>query len=769
MADRPLSPAQRRALENPGGNIPANTRRSLINRGLIDADGSVTSAGRAALSAPSGGGSATSKLAALLDDTENPASPRTGVTTAPENPAMPEDKGVVRRVAQGSMKWADFLSVDEMATYNNAKELGDTKLMRDIRNEGMRRASGGGQDLVARVEAEGKRAPTSMERVQSRGARRMAEQTMRRDARFQAAQRAENATRASAAAKVESRLDARAATRTPETVRPPSTPEIKSLLRGTRPDVLTKDLANAGKGTGVLPTSETFARTAARSVSTGPARIIPGSDASVMPKPAQIAPRWVQPELFNKSLMSPGDPMPPDKFRVTPSRTLVNSPGPHLPTSTAARIPSNASMYPPVEPIPGQRVLSRGAPPIATMPTADAEFMARYAPASGAGGPGARPSFSRALAESATPGGGLTAGTPTPATPAGSPATGMPSAARTMAASTLDDAAMMGGGGLVGEAAGTASAAAKPGMMARLGGMFGGGAGAAEAAGAASTIAKGGKLATFARGAVLPALPGLAATVGGQVIQGADPTDTEGADWHDLGQGLSGAGMVASLGVPAALALGAGPVGWAALGIGALGVGLFSALRGGGDSPEDRLEKVKAAAAESGMPWDEQDQAKVESIYNLLVAGGKSEDEAATLVADQVLASAQQYLQSGSSAENEMTPQMLMSLQAQYQKALADSQAYYGNIADTATTARMQELQSLPEGADRTALAGMTAAARERSAHSAWASQLAALTAPTVQMYNDQIESQNAALKAQMSGGSGSLDLATLMQTGAAA
>ena len=773
MADRPLSPAQRRALENPGSNIPANTRRSLINRGLIDADGSVTSAGRAALSAPSGGGTATSKLAALLEDTENPASPRTGTMTAPENPAIPvdemtgpdgetvrvgKDKGVVKRVAQGSMKWMDFLSEDEKATYNNAKDLGDTKLMRDIRNEGMRRSTGGGPDLVARVEAEGKRAPTSMERVQSRGARRMAEQTMRRDARFQAAQRAENATRASAAAKVEARLDARAATRTPETVRPPSTPEIKQLLRGTQPDRLTPDLANAGKGTGVLPTAETrlpFARTAAQSV--GASTPSPAATRTTSPLAPRLTPQGT-PLAMESPLPGLGGSRPLN-VDIT-SRPMV--------TSTAAAAPSTAPRISAM-PVVGEQKLGLPKPPISTLPTADAEFMARYAPASGTGGPGARPSFSRALAESATPGGGLTAGTPASATPAGSPATGMPSAARTMAASTLDDAAMMGGGGLVGEAAGTASAAAKPGMMSRLGGMFGGGAGAAEAAGAASTIARGGKIASFARGAVLPALPGLAASVGGSAIQAADPTDTEGVDWHDLGQGLSGAGIVASLGVPAALALGAGPMGWAALGIGALGVGLYSALRGGGDSPQDRLEKVKAAAAESGMPWDEQDQAKVESIYNLLVAGGKSEDEAATLVADQVLASAQQYLQSGSSAENEMTPQMLMALQAQYQKALADSQAYYDNIADTTTASRMQELQSLPEGADRTALAGMTAAARERSAHSAWASQLAALTAPTVQMYNDQIEAQNAALKAQMSGGSGSLDLATLMETGAAA
>lgn len=264
MAERPLSPAQRRALENPGGNIPANTRRSLINRGLLDADGTVTAKGTAALSGAGTGGTPTSKLTALLED---PVSARVGDVSAPENPAMPEDRGVVRRVAQGSMRWMDFLSEDEKASYQNAKELGDTRLMRTIRNEGMRRSTGP-TDLVAKAEAEG-RAPTTMERVQSRGARRMAEQTMRRDARFQAAQRAENATRASAAAKAEARLDARAATRTPETVRPPSTPEIKQLLRGTRPDVLTAELAEAGKGTGVLPTAESrlpFARTAAQSV-----------------------------------------------------------------------------------------------------------------------------------------------------------------------------------------------------------------------------------------------------------------------------------------------------------------------------------------------------------------------------------------------------------------------------------------------------------------------------------------------------------------------
>lgn len=755
MADRPLSPAQRRALENPGSNIPANTRRSLINRGLLDADGTVTAKGTAALSGAGAGGTPTSKLAALLED---PVSARVGDVSAPENPAMPEDRGVVRRVAQGSMRWMDFLSEDEKATYRNAKDLGDTRLMRTIRNEGMRRSMGPA-DPAALAEAEG-RAPTTMERVQSRGARRMAEQSVRRDARFQQAQRAENAQRASAAAQNEARLDARAATRTPETVRPPDTAEIKGLLRGTQPDRLTPDLANAGKGTGVLPTAESrlpFARTAAQSVGAS----TPSAAATRSTSP--LAPRY-----------SPtGTPLATEM--PLPGMGGITRPLSVSAPAAAAEAAGSAGAAA-TRAIPGQLTLSRGAPPIATMPTADAEFLARLAPAN-VGAP--KPSFARGLASStaapATPGGGLTAGTPAPNPIAGSTPVEMPSFAKGLAASTLDDAAMMGGGGLVGEAAGAASAvgagaanAAKPGILSRIGSAFGAGGGASTAKGLASTAATGGKLASVAKGFVLPALPGVAATVAGGAIQGADPTDTEGADWHDLGQGLSGAGTVASIGVPVALALGAGPVGWAALGIGALGFGLYSALKGGGDSPMDRLEKVKTAAMESGLPWDEQDQAKVESMFNLMVAGGMSEDEAATEVANQVLATAQQYL-AQDKTEQQMTPQMLMALQAQYQKALADSQAYYNGIADTTTNARLQELQSMPAGPERTALAGMTTAARERSAHTAWASQLAALTAPTVQMYDDQIAAQNATLKAQQSGGSSQLDLATLMGQPAAA
>ena len=170
-----------------------------------------------------------------------------------------------------------------------------------------------------------------------------------------------------------------------------------------------------------------------------------------------------------------------------------------------------------------------------------------------------------------------------------------------------------------------------------------------------------------------------------------------------------------------------------------------------------------------GLPWDGDDERIVRGKIKLNIAAGMSEDEATNSAIQEIVQAADAY--SPQNVQQQMTPEMYMALQAQYQKSLADSQAYYSNYSDAATQAQLQHLagSNLPQS-DRTMFTAMTSAGRERTAHTAWASQLAALTAPTMQMYQDQIDAQNAALQAMQGGGGGSsLDLNAMMANAGAA
>lgn len=99
---------------------------------------------------------------------------------------------------------------------------------------------------------------------------------------------------------------------------------------------------------------------------------------------------------------------------------------------------------------------------------------------------------------------------------------------------------------------------------------------------AARAAAGAGRVAGFLRGGAGPAIAGTALSLLGDRIA-ANAPDVEGVDPNDVGSFLSGFGQAGALTGTAALALGAGPPGWIAAGIGAAGYGLYKALQGGGD------------------------------------------------------------------------------------------------------------------------------------------------------------------------------------------
>lgn len=764
-----LSDAQKRALQNPSGPMHPNTRRALINRGLMDPNGNLTDAGKAAAETVTPSASSKTgvtkapkkapkipknpdlqKLRDAVDSRmESPADPLPRTSNSPK---MPGDTGVVARVADGTLKISDFATEEELKFYRTARALEDKELMSELKGVWRERMNQGATPTAQMSDVE--------KRMAALRSRRLGRQAVRADKRFQAAQRVENAERTSAAAAAERDLEARQAPRLgreglKETDMPRlSNAEHEALTRSSRPDVLPRKLAEATKSD-LLPTRESMSMALGEQAARG-AQAAPTTPPRLTVTPPAARPAAGVTPIPRSVEAIPGRGLPPlstaptadveflareagrvGEMRAASLGQRLTAPTPATPTSVARTSLFNRPGSPissgSIEPIPAAR----------SLPVADAEFLGR----------GSRPVPSlTALSDAAA----------APAAPSLPPLSQQdPLIPRTGAASKLTP--------LTDDAVNAADDVARAGFGSRLLGlkqrfMPGGGAGGGGIGGGGGGIGAGAAAEGAGEAAASAGLRGMAGRIGGNLarvggpatvaglagmgIETLDPEDEEGFELTDVGQGLSGAGIGATLGaVGAGIAgIASGPAGWIALGAGALG-GLWNALRGHGDSPEERFAKVKEAADKGGLPWDADDQMKVESLRELYIAQGASEEEAATRVANLVAQAAEQYLMSQINGEGaaaqQMTPELYMALQAQYQKALADSQAYYGNIMDTNTAAQLQSLSQISDPSLRTSLAGMTSAARERSAYTAWASQLAALTAPTLQMYNDEIEREN--------------------------
>lgn len=744
-----LTDAQRRALANPTEPMHANTRRALVSKGYLDAQGRPTDAGRAIVgqAAPS---TADTKLSRLLE-TENPAAPRTKPATA----APPTvERGVVGRVANANMRWMDMLSPEEAATWRNAKDLGDSTVMADIRKVAQDRMAGKGRGAFASQAAQQAREvraeralPGQEARVASSpagGLGAIGDDTLA----LQRANFPERFARDALARQRVARLESIGATG-PEMDLAGRTivgnqGQVVDMARSTRPEQLPWQLETAPPGpknvANRLPTLDQARRITAEQT--------PGSFARGLA--SQVDPA-AGGRMGTFTDFVPGQETLPG---VTPARPTPSVGAIGSPTGSSIKIPGQMTLDEAL----GLAQRSDLVPTTAAQTPAPASFGTRMAQ-SAVGAP----------IEAPGAGGRLLAGelasppiTPRTNLPAPLPISGeLPaSTIRPSSFNPLPQTGNLGGFG-TSEPMNFASAAARQtvppaGAGQSFADLTATGDVLANAAGGAAGAARGGftgalnalptkiipgagRFAGLARGA-LPALPGLAASmIGGQIVE--HNPDTEGFDVADVGQGLQSGGLIASIGAPAAVALGAGPVGWGVLGAVALGAGIYSALQGKED-PQDRMNKVVAAAQKMGLPWDDSDQRRLEGTYDMLIAQGIPEEDAAAEVAQQVVTAAQSY--DPNAAAGQMTPELYMALQGQYQKALADSQAYYGNIADTATQSRLQELgQQNLAPSERTTLAGMTNAARERSAYTAWASQLAALSAPTLDMYQQQIDQQN--------------------------
>ena len=159
------------------------------------------------------------------------------------------------------------------------------------------------------------------------------------------------------------------------------------------------------------------------------------------------------------------------------------------------------------------------------------------------------------------------------------------------------------------------------------------------------------------------ALPGMAVNyAGGRVASGAE--DVEGrVDRADVGQFLQGLGSAGTIAVPLGLVLGATPLGWAGLGLAAAGWGIWNAIRGRGDSFEEKIDKAFSAAVDAGLPPEEEASWRAEIELNR--AMGMSDD--------QILAGLQESLPR---AVAEFREQSRMSLPPEqllaFQKAWAD-------------------------------------------------------------------------------------------------
>ena len=773
---KPLTEAQRRALENPTSKLHPSTRRSLINRGLLTEDGKVTTAGKGALSMSP----ADAKVADLLDTESIKPSAKVGQAVVEDIAPDPTNKGVVGRAAAGATRWSDFLTLEEKTTMRRALDANDDAVVAQIRNVAHERMANSGQTSeqfarnlatnasstknmgagpsTARAMPKGAAAQPTLEGVFRLGGAMEGEgdplawqranhpERFARDAvaRARVAGIPENPTATQAAAADRAgqfyknlageTVDAARSTRPDQLP-----PRILNLGSAEIPDgipapaaptqggsVFAKTLAgSAARPTGMLTPDAITAPIAARGPLAGPTA--PGLGSVGQPAFGPALPEIpIGPQIGGRT------PVPSSSRALVPTGQVLQDTalGPNQFARTLGMEGAEA-LHGPAMPIrPGSGL---GTAPVGTSSAPTFGLSPRSSTGTGwEWGAGSKmgagePTFT---------------GTPKP-TPTPGPMPG-PSAGRNPVTAFLGAGRVEGGGIAAKKAAAKAGEGRFAQTLARsTGGLKG--------VGSASLAGMG--------------LVGLG-NVTERVID--KNGDDEGFDTSDVGQFMSGAGTV--LGVAPLLSMIPG-VGWGALGLGAVGYGLWNAIRGHGDSPETKLDKAIGLAQDMGMPWDEQDQRTLKSEIEFAKLSGASEEEATDQAITRLQQSASAYSSQAGQQQQQMTPEMYMALQAQYQKSLADSQAYYSNYSDAATQAQLQHLagSNLPQS-DRTMFTAMTSAGRERTAHTAWASQLAALSAPTMQMYQDQIDAQNAALQAMQGGGGGSsLDLNAMMANAGAA
>lgn len=790
---KPLTEAQRRALENPTSKLHPSTRRSLINKGLLTEDGKVTTAGKNALSMSP----ADAKVADLLDTESIKPSSKVGQAVVEDITPDPTNKGVVGRAAAGATRWSDFLTLEEKTTMRRALDANDNAVVAQIRNVAHERMANSGQTSeqfarnlatnasstknmgagpsTARAMPKGAAAQPTLEGVFRLGG------AMEGEGDPLAWQRANHPERFARDAVARARVagipenptatQAAAADRAGQFYKNLAG-ETVDAARSTRPDQLPPRILNLGAAeipdgipAPAAPTQggSVFAKTLAGSAARPTGMLTP--DAITAP----IAARGPLAGPTAPGLGSVGQPAFGPALPETPIGPQIGGRTP-VPSSSRALVPTGQVLQ---DTALGPNQFAR------TLGMEGAEALHGPAmpirPGSGLGtapvGTSSAPTFG--LSPRSSTGTGwewgagskMGAGEPTfTGTPKPMPTPGPmpgPSAAST-AAGAVDDVAA---------AASSAGPKAWPLRFLGAGQIPGGGAAAKEAAAEAGKGRFAQVLAKSTgglKGAGAASLAGLGLNVGGNVVSNmVDKNgDDEGFDTSDAGQFMSGAGTVLAAAPLLSMIPG---VGWGAIGLGAVGYGLWNAVRGHGDSPEDKLSSVISAAQEMGLPWDGDDERIVRGKIKLNIAAGMSEDEATNSAIQEIVQAADAY--SPQNVQQQMTPEMYMALQAQYQKSLADSQAYYSNYSDAATQAQLQHLagSNLPQS-DRTMFTAMTSAGRERNAHTAWASQLAALTAPTMQMYQDQIDAQNAALQAMQGGGGGSsLDLNAMMANAGAA
>lgn len=775
---KPLTEAQRRALENPTSKLHPSTRRSLINKGLLTEDGKVTTAGKNALSMSP----ADAKVADLLDTESIKPSSKVGQAVVEDIAPDPTNKGVVGRAAAGATRWSDFLTLEEKTTMRRALDANDNAVVAQIRNVAHERMANSGQTSeqfarnlatnasstknmgagpsTARAMPKGAAAQPTLEGVFRLGG------AMEGEGDPLAWQRANHPERFARDAVARARVagipenptatQAAAADRAGQFYRNLAG-ETVDAARSTRPDQLPPRILNLGAAEipDGIPAASAKAATQPWSQRTAQSLIAPDAPtAPTTPTPTPTAPTtaaargpFIGPTA--PGMGSPGRPAFGPALPETPIGPQIGGRTP-VPSSSRALVPTGQVLQ---DTALGPNQFAR------TLGMEGAEALHGPAmpirPGSGLGtapvGTSSAPTFGLSPRSST--------GTPKP-TPTPGPMPG-PSAAST-AAGAVDDVAA---------AASSAGPKAWPLRFLGAGQIPGGGAAAKEAAAEAGKGRFAQVLAKSTgglKGAGAASLAGLGLNVGGNVVSNmVDKNgDDEGFDTSDAGQFMSGAGTVLAAAPLLSMIPG---VGWGAIGLGAVGYGLWNAIRGHGDSPEDKLSSVISAAQEMGLPWDGDDERIVRGKIKLNIAAGMSEDEATNSAIQEIVQAADAY--SPQNVQQQMTPEMYMALQAQYQKSLADSQAYYSNYSDAATQAQLQHLagSNLPQS-DRTMFTAMTSAGRERTAHTAWASQLAALTAPTMQMYQDQIDAQNAALQAMQGGGGGSsLDLNAMMANAGAA